>query len=102
MSHERHFNGKGRLLAGINGEKVLTKRGRLALDLVRFHIQLEKHKNPKVDFAMSDEMVERYTLERDKICEVLDMPKDPKKRNRRVASYKRNMGKRGFYYWKIS
>ncbi len=90
-----------RLFFRQNGISVPTFKGLLAHELVQREVTVRANNDPRIEMAMSPDMLDSHIRRIRELDKTLTMPRDPKKRKRRISRYRRTLLKEGFPYWRM-
>lgn len=91
----------GQLALRTNGSSNLTERGRAIRELVLKYSMLNNHKNPNVEFAISQEFLIQYSNTVDELCSQLGLPKEGKARENSIKGYKGKLIQMGHPHWRM-
>ena len=85
----------------INGVFSATERGHLAQELVRTHRTLKSNKNPKTQFAMSEDQEQACRARREELCGLLGLPPDEGIREKKIQGFDGKLRQVGLPYYRI-
>lgn len=85
-----------------NGVFSPTDRGHLAHELVRIHRALKNNSDPKITFAMNEELTHRYIQRREELCGLLGLPPDDKVREKVIQGFNGYLVRVGLPHYRVN
>jgi hypothetical protein len=101
LSRIFHLRPKPRpeLAVRANGDFSLTKKGRLAHELVVVDMTLKNNADPQVEFSMNN--VHEFEVRKENLCKVLGISNDEKSREIEIQEYSVYLKRIGFPHYKV-